>query len=111
MALFLAGHVALVGTLYLVQVDLWEKLLLATDSHDLTIDAAEGPVTAHAQMLKEASPAPWLGRYFGDLLTMVPWLLTTYWLGWSSKYEENLVIPSFCWRFQGFPVFENQISF
>eukprot|EP00434_Breviolum_minutum_P010015 symbB.v1.2.008833.t1/scaffold556.1/size187764/4 len=37
-------------------VDLWEKLLLATDSHDLTIDAAEGPVTAHAQMLKEASP-------------------------------------------------------
>ena len=71
MALFLAGHVALVGTLYLVQVDLWEKLLLATDSHDLTIDAAEGPVTAHAQMLKEASPAPWLGRYFGDLLTMV----------------------------------------
>jgi len=37
-------------------VDLWEKLLLATDSHDLTIITAEGPVTAHAQMLKEASP-------------------------------------------------------
>jgi len=37
-------------------VDLWENLLLATDSHDLTIDAAEGPVTAHAQMLKAASP-------------------------------------------------------
>jgi len=37
-------------------VDLWEKLLLVTDSHDLTIDTAEGPVTAHAQMLKEASP-------------------------------------------------------
>ena len=37
-------------------VDLWENLLLATDSHDLTIDTAEGPVTAHAQMLKAASP-------------------------------------------------------
>jgi len=37
-------------------VDLWEKLLLATDAHDLTIDTADGPVTAHAQMLKEASP-------------------------------------------------------
>ena len=47
----------------LVEVDLWEKLLLATGSHDLTIDTAEGPVTAHAQMLKEASPAPWLGSY------------------------------------------------
>ena len=47
----------------LVQVDLWEKLLLATDSHDLTIDTAEGPVTAHTQMLKEASPAPRLSSY------------------------------------------------
>jgi len=37
-------------------VDLWENLLMATDSHDLTIDTAEGPVTAHAQMLKAASP-------------------------------------------------------
>ena len=46
----------------LVQVDLWENLLLATDSHDLTIDTAEGPVTAHAQMLKAASPAPWLDQ-------------------------------------------------
>eukprot|EP00435_Cladocopium_sp_Y103_P009738 s282_g2.t1 len=34
----------------------WEKFLHATESHDLTIEAADGCVTAHAQMLKEASP-------------------------------------------------------
>ncbi|CAK9098576.1 BTB/POZ and TAZ domain-containing protein 4 (BTB and TAZ domain protein 4) [Durusdinium trenchii] len=36
--------------------ELWEKYLGAKDSHDLTIEAADGSVTAHAQMLKEASP-------------------------------------------------------
>ena len=35
---------------------LWEKYLMAKDSHDVTIEAADGSVTAHAQMLKEASP-------------------------------------------------------
>ena len=34
---------------------LWEKSLLAKDSHDLTIETADGQVTAHAHMLKEAS--------------------------------------------------------
>ena len=36
--------------------ELWEKYLLATSTHDLTIETADGEVTAHAQMLKEASP-------------------------------------------------------
>ena len=35
--------------------DVWEKFLLATESHDLKIETADGTVTAHAQMLKEAS--------------------------------------------------------
>ena len=34
----------------------WEEFLHATESHDLTIEAADGHVTAHAQMLKQASP-------------------------------------------------------
>ena len=37
-------------------VDIWEKYLHATSSHDLTIEASDGRVTAHAQMLMEASP-------------------------------------------------------
>ena len=36
--------------------ELWEKFLSAKDAHDLTIETADGKVTAHAQMLKEASP-------------------------------------------------------
>ena len=36
--------------------ELWEKFLSAKTSHDLTIETADGKVTAHAQMLKEASP-------------------------------------------------------
>ena len=36
--------------------ELWEKCLAAKDSHDLTIEAADGPVTAHAHMVKAASP-------------------------------------------------------
>lgn len=35
---------------------IWEKFLHATASHDLTIETADGCVTAHAQMLQEASP-------------------------------------------------------
>ena len=35
--------------------DLWEKVLLAKDSHDLKIVTSDGLVTAHAHMLKEAS--------------------------------------------------------
>jgi hypothetical protein len=34
---------------------LWEKSLAAKDSHDLTIETADGVVTAHAHMLKAAS--------------------------------------------------------
>ncbi|CAK9096604.1 unnamed protein product [Durusdinium trenchii] len=34
----------------------WERCLRATCSHDLTLDTADGPVTAHAVILKEASP-------------------------------------------------------
>ena len=34
---------------------LWEKSLAAKDSHDLTIETADGMVTAHAHMLKAAS--------------------------------------------------------
>ena len=37
-------------------VDIWEKYLNATSSHDLTIEVSDGRVTAHAQMLMEASP-------------------------------------------------------
>lgn len=37
-------------------VDIWEKYLHATISHDLTIEASDGRVTAHAQMLMAASP-------------------------------------------------------
>ena len=37
-------------------VEIWEKFLHATTSHDLTIEAADCCVTAHAQMLMEASP-------------------------------------------------------
>ncbi|CAK9031968.1 unnamed protein product [Durusdinium trenchii] len=36
-------------------IELWEKFLTAESAHDLTIEAADGLVTAHAQMLKEAS--------------------------------------------------------
>ena len=36
--------------------ELWEKYFSAKDAHDLTIETADGEVTAHAQMLKEASP-------------------------------------------------------
>ena len=35
--------------------ELWEKFLAAKSSHDLTFKTADGEVTAHAQMLKEAS--------------------------------------------------------
>ena len=37
-------------------VEIWEKSLLATASHDLTIEASDGSVTAHAHMLVAASP-------------------------------------------------------
>lgn len=37
-------------------IEIWEKFLHATASHDLTIETADGCVTAHAQMLQEASP-------------------------------------------------------
>ena len=37
-------------------IDIWERYLGATASHDLTIEAADGCVTAHARMLQEASP-------------------------------------------------------
>ena len=36
--------------------ELWEKSLAAKDSHDLTIETADGLVTAHAHMVKAASP-------------------------------------------------------
>ena len=36
--------------------ELWERYLAAKASHDLSFKAADGEVTAHAQMLKEASP-------------------------------------------------------
>ena len=35
--------------------ELWEKSLAAKESHDLTIETADGVVTAHAHMLKAAS--------------------------------------------------------
>ena len=35
--------------------ELWERYLGAKSSHDLTFKTADGEVTAHAQMLKEAS--------------------------------------------------------
>ena len=35
--------------------ELWEKQLAAKSSHDLTFKTADGEVTAHAQMLKDAS--------------------------------------------------------
>ena len=35
--------------------ELWEKYLAAKTSHDLTFKTADGEVTAHAQILKEAS--------------------------------------------------------
>lgn len=37
-------------------IENWENYLAATASHDLTIEAADGCVTAHAEMLKQASP-------------------------------------------------------
>eukprot|EP00438_Fugacium_kawagutii_P018504 Skav201477 [mRNA] locus=scaffold828:36253:37224:- [translate_table: standard] len=37
-------------------VEIWEKCLHATASHDVTIEAADGQVTAHTCMLQEASP-------------------------------------------------------
>eukprot|EP00438_Fugacium_kawagutii_P022977 Skav236566 [mRNA] locus=scaffold2180:5369:6277:+ [translate_table: standard] len=37
-------------------VEIWEKYLHATASHDLTIEAADAQVTAHSGMLQEASP-------------------------------------------------------
>jgi len=37
-------------------VELWEKILDATASHNLTFETADGPVTAHAHVLMEASP-------------------------------------------------------
>ena len=36
--------------------ELWERCLTAKSTHDLTIETADGQVTAHAHMLKEASP-------------------------------------------------------
>lgn len=36
-------------------MDIWEKFYAAKGSHDLTFETADGPVTAHAQVLKEAS--------------------------------------------------------
>ena len=36
--------------------ELWERFLSAKSTHDLTIETTDGKVTAHAQMLKEASP-------------------------------------------------------
>ena len=38
--------------------ELWEKSLAAKASHDLTIETADGLVTAHAHMVKAASPLP-----------------------------------------------------
>eukprot|EP00435_Cladocopium_sp_Y103_P036125 s2633_g9.t1 len=35
--------------------ELWERSLVAKDSHDLTIETADGVVTAHGHMLKAAS--------------------------------------------------------
>jgi hypothetical protein len=35
--------------------ELWEKSLAAKESHDLTIETADGLVTAHAHILKAAS--------------------------------------------------------
>eukprot|EP00438_Fugacium_kawagutii_P018415 Skav227172 [mRNA] locus=scaffold1396:33604:34611:+ [translate_table: standard] len=37
-------------------VEIWEKFLLDTVSHNLTIEAADGQVTAHSGMLQAASP-------------------------------------------------------
>lgn len=37
-------------------IENWENYLASAASHDLTIEAADGHVTAHAQMLKQASP-------------------------------------------------------
>ncbi|CAK9001913.1 unnamed protein product [Durusdinium trenchii] len=37
-------------------VELWERVLDATASHNLTFETADGPVTAHAHVLMEASP-------------------------------------------------------
>ena len=37
-------------------IENWENYLASAASHDLTIEAADGCVTAHAQMLKQASP-------------------------------------------------------
>lgn len=37
-------------------VDLWERVLDSTSSHDVTFQAADKPVTAHSLVLVEASP-------------------------------------------------------
>eukprot|EP00438_Fugacium_kawagutii_P022887 Skav214834 [mRNA] locus=scaffold1772:296808:297656:+ [translate_table: standard] len=37
-------------------VEIWDKYLHATSSHDLTIEASDGQITAHSGMLQEASP-------------------------------------------------------
>lgn len=50
------GHSALSFIAAWRQEMIWEKFLHATASHDLTIETADGCVTAHAQMLQEASP-------------------------------------------------------
>ena len=36
-------------------VELWERVLDATETHNLTFEASDGLVTAHAHVLKEAS--------------------------------------------------------
>ena len=37
-------------------VELWERVLDATEAHNLTFEASDGLVTGHAHVLKEASP-------------------------------------------------------
>eukprot|EP00438_Fugacium_kawagutii_P030870 Skav213461 [mRNA] locus=scaffold3211:25456:27240:- [translate_table: standard] len=37
-------------------VDLWERILGSTSSHDVSFQTAGGPVTAHSLVLQEASP-------------------------------------------------------
>ena len=36
--------------------DLWEKSLVEKDSHDLSLETADGVVTAHGFFVKKASP-------------------------------------------------------
>ena len=37
-------------------VDLWERVLGSTSSHDVAFETADKPVTAHSLLLSEASP-------------------------------------------------------